>query len=205
LSRYLLTALRRRPCCSRVDVGPCLPPRQAPPKSRIAGKPMLRAGLAQPMLREGRPIAAGLKSPCRRFDSAPAHQICGKNSGFRRSLVLRAPRLRPRTAATRAASRSSASMGSARNSCFDRLIGEAPSQRLQGSCAARLRKRSSKSGWGHPHPLNDRETPPARNPLIPAAASASAVAVQTRRQPGTRREQEPRRPTLAKGPDSTEI
>jgi hypothetical protein len=56
-----------------------------------------------------------------------------------------------------------------------------------------------------PSPLHDRETPPARKPLQPAAAPASAVAVQHAPAPGTRREQEPRRPTLATGPDRNEI
>jgi hypothetical protein len=56
-----------------------------------------------------------------------------------------------------------------------------------------------------PSPLHDREAPPARKPLQPAAASASAVAVQHAPAPGTRREQEPRRPKLATEPDSNEI
>jgi hypothetical protein len=56
-----------------------------------------------------------------------------------------------------------------------------------------------------PSPLHDSETPPARKPLQPAAASASAVAAQHAPAPGTRREQEPRGSAFGKGPDSNEI
>jgi len=56
-----------------------------------------------------------------------------------------------------------------------------------------------------PSPSPNRETPPARKPPQPAAAPASAVAVQHAPVPGSRREPEPRRPALAQRPDTDEI
>jgi hypothetical protein len=54
-------------------------------------------------------------------------------------------------------------------------------------------------------PSQTGETPPVRKPLEPVAAPASAVAGQTASVPGTRREQEPRRPTFAVRPDTKDI
>jgi hypothetical protein len=54
-------------------------------------------------------------------------------------------------------------------------------------------------------PSQPSETPPARKPLEPGAAPASAVAGQNVPAPGTRREQEPRRPTFAVRPDTKDI
>jgi len=56
-----------------------------------------------------------------------------------------------------------------------------------------------------PSPLQSSETPPARRPRQPGAATASAVGVQHAPVPGTRREQEPRRSAFAVRPDTDEI
>jgi len=50
-------------------------------------------------------------------------------------------------------------------------------------------------------PSRNGETPPAGKPRQPLAAAASAVAAQQATVPGTQREQEPRRSTLAVRPD----
>jgi hypothetical protein len=54
-------------------------------------------------------------------------------------------------------------------------------------------------------PLQAGETPAARKPLEPAAATTSAVAGQNASAPGTRREQEPRRSAFAVRPDTKDI